>query len=129
MQKQISTASKNHPVFPYLISCISEEIEGTTAERIQEVLRRFEIEYNYPDNKKRYPNLQARFAEWLMGLPCLQVDFYHFDMIKLAKAWGALPENATEKQCDKITENWFSFMACKWFQLCKFNKVDYSGLY
>lgn len=123
------TNSKNHPVFAYLLTTISEEFEGTTAERLQQVCEAFDKEYNYPDNKKRYPGLQNRFAEWLMGLPnALNVEYRHHAILELAKSWGSIPQNATEKQEDKILGNWFNLAAIKFFQLCKFNKVDTSFL-
>jgi hypothetical protein len=124
-----TTNRKNHPVFPYLIECISEELEGTTAERLLQVCKAFHSEYNFPDNKKRYPSLQLRFAEWLMGLPsAFNVEYRNFAILELAKKWEAIPQNATEKQEDKILENWFQFAANKFFQLCKFEKVDTSFL-
>jgi len=122
---QVKTNSKDHPVFPYLIDCISEELEGTTAERLQQVCEAFNSEYNYADNKKRYPNLQLRFSEWLMGLPsAFSVEYRNFAILELAVKWGALPENASEAKQGKIIENWFPFAAGKFFQLCKFHKVE-----
>lgn len=122
---RIQTSSKSHPVFAYLESVINSEFEGTTAERLQQVCEAFNSEYNYKDNKRRYPKLHARFAEWLMGLPnALNVEYRNHAILELAVKWGALPENASEAKQDKIIENWFSFAACKFFQLCKFNKVD-----
>jgi hypothetical protein len=122
---QVKTNSKNHPVFAYLLTTVSEEFEGTTAERLQQVCEAFNSEYNYPDNKKRYRNLQQRFAEWLMGLPnALNVEYRNHAILELAKQWGSIPQDATEKQEDKIIENWFNFAAIKFFQLCKFYKVD-----
>jgi hypothetical protein len=66
----------------------------------------------------------------LQGLPsCLNIVFSNYDIIQLAKSWESLPENATEKQEDKILSNYFNFMAAKFFQLCSQNKVNYSNLY
>ena len=125
-----TTNRKNHPIFAYLESVISEEFEGSLPERLQQVCEAFNSEYNYPDNKRRYPSLQNRFAEWLMGLPnALNVEYRNFAILELVKKWESIPENATEKQEDKIIENWFNFAAINFFQLCKFNKVDTSFLY
>jgi len=124
-----TTNRKKHPVFPYLESVVSEEFTGTMPERLKQVCEAFQSEYNYPDNKRRYPNLQLRFAEWLMGLPnSLNVEYRNFAILELAVKWESIPKDATEKQEDKIIENWFSFAACKFFQLCKFHKVDTSFL-
>ena len=61
-------------------------------------------------------NMQKSFADWLSGLP-LDVDFENYRIIELAKEWGALPENSTERQEDKIIANWFRFIACRFLQL------------
>jgi hypothetical protein len=119
------TNSKSHPVFTYLTEAISEEITGTLPERLQEVCRRFDSEVNHTYNKRRIPNLQTRFADWLMGLPsALNVEYRHHAILELAEKWGAIPGNATEKQQDRILQNWFYFAALKFFQLCKQNKVN-----
>lgn len=123
------TNSKSHPVFAYLVDCIDEEITGTTPERLKEVLRRFKSEYCYPENLKRYGSIQNTFKNWLMGLPsAINVDFENYKILQLAVKWGGIPENATEKQQDKILENWFNFISVKFFQLCRFNKVDFVNL-
>ena len=123
------TNSKSHPIFAYLEGVINSEFEGTTAERLQQVLEAFNSEYNYPGNKRRHPGLQNRFAEWLMGLPnALNVEYRNFAILELAKKWESIPQDATEKQEDRIIENWFNFAAAKFFQLCRFNKVDTSFL-
>ena len=61
---------------------------------------------------------------WIMGLPtCLNIDFENYKILELAKLWGSIPENATEKQEDKILANWWNFIAVKFFQLVrKYNK-------
>jgi hypothetical protein len=128
----MKTNSKNHPVFAYLLEAIEieENQTATNSEKIKYVLDCFNSEFNHPQNKKRYSNLQARFAEYLQGLPsCINIAFYNSDILELAEKWGSLPPDATEKQEDKILANYFNFMACKFFQLCKQNKVDYLFLY
>lgn len=124
----MKTNSKNHPVFSYLISCMNEE--GTTEQKINEVLSRFNEEYNHEYNKKRYKNLQDRFAEWLKGAPsALEIDYWTDDILKLAIDWKSIPENATESQKNKIVANFYNFIACKFFQLCKQHKIEYNFLY
>ena len=130
-----TTDRKDHPVFAYLESVVSEEFKGTLPERLQQVCEAFNGEYNYHDNKRRYPNLQDRFAQWLMGLPsALSVEYRNYYILEFARKWGALPsdfknEKQKERAEEKILENWFSFAARKFFQLCRFNKVDTSFLH
>lgn len=50
--------------------------------------------------------------EWLQGL-ALNIAFYNSDIIDLAIKSGSLPENHTEKQADKILDNYWYFMAMR----------------
>jgi len=73
----------------------------------------FAAEYSW--HIERYGVARA-LVEWLQGL-ALPIDFYYEDIIDLAKSWGSLTENATEKQKDKVSDNYWSFMANKLNQL------------
>jgi hypothetical protein len=124
----LKTNNKLHPVFSYLIGCI--DLEGSNTEKLHSVLIEFNRVANYDNNKRNIPNLQNRFADWLQGLPsCINVDFENYRIIEIAKEWGSIGKDATDKQEDKILDNWFNFISCKFFQLCKQNKVDYSYTY
>ena len=124
----MKTNNKLHPVFNYILGCI--EHEGTNEEKLKEVLNAFNSEFNFEQNKRRYPNLQTRFAEWLQGAPSLfEIEYWNEGIIKLAKEWQSIPQDATEKQEQKILDNYYNFMACKFFQLCTQHKVSYSNLY
>jgi hypothetical protein len=106
----------------YILDCINSEGYvkelNSDKEKLQHLADCFNSEFNYPENKKRYPNTQQRFTEWIMGLPSsFGIDFYNSDIIRISKEWGSLPENATEKQEDKIITNWFNFIAAKTLQL------------
>ena len=124
----MKTNNKLHPVFNYILGCI--EHEGTNEEKLKEVLNAFNSEFNFEQNKRRYPNLQNRFAEWLQGAQSsFEVEYWNEGIIKLAKEWQSIPQDATEKQEQKILDNYYNFMACKFFQLCTQHKVSYSNLY
>lgn len=124
----MKTNNKLHPVFNYILGCI--EHDGTTEEKLKEVLKYFNEEHNHEYNKKRYNNLQERFAEWLKGAPSsIEIDHWNDDIIKLGKDWGSIPQEATEKQQEKIVSNFYNFISCKFFQLCKQNRIEYTFLY
>lgn len=124
----MKTNNKLHPVFAYLMEAIN--FKGSNVEKLHSVLIAFNEEYNFDNNKRRLPNLQNRFADWLQGAPSsISIEYWNDEIIKLAVKWGAIPENATENQQYKIISNYYNFMACKFFQLCKQNKVDYSYTY
>lgn len=67
------------------------------------------------------------FTEWLQGLPsCFNIDFENYKILKLAVLWGSIHEKHTERQADKILENWFNFIMVKTFQLFKKYKIERS---
>jgi len=77
----------------------------------------FNSEYNHEYNKRRTPNYQNRFAEWLSGLPsCLNIPCYYWDIIELAKELHEVTE-LTEKQKETICQNFFSHVANQFISL------------
>jgi len=130
----METKERNKLVFDYVLDCIDldgfnlEKQPETDQEKLQFVVDTFKQEYN-DWNKRNYPNLQLRFSEWLKGLPSsFNVDFENYKILQIAKEWGSLPENAKTWQEDKILNNWFNFIAAKFFVLCRKNKVNTSAL-
>lgn len=88
----------------------------TDAQKVNFVMETFESEYIHPNN--RTGNMVNLFREYLMGLPsCINIDFENYKILEIAKQWGNLPANATERQEDKIIGNWFNDIANKFFQL------------
>lgn len=77
---------------------------------------RFKNEFCHAYELKRTPNIKNRLSEYLQGLP-FQIDFDNYRILELAKQWEQLPNNATEKQEDKIIANWFNFIS---YQILKF---------
>ncbi len=119
-----------HPFFQYLVDNLKESsdilleygenVEDTIEARLAWTLARFNAEYCYKENLIRYGNTVNVFREWLMGLPsAFSVDFENYRILEIAKKWGSLKENASEKEEDKVIDNWFNFTAVKFFQLCK----------
>lgn len=104
----------------YLLAAIDGENYGVTLttdkEKINFVMQTFEWEYLHNNNRKQ--NIVGLFAEWLSGLPSsFNIDFENYRIIEIAKNWGALSANHTEKEADKIISNWFNYIANKTFQL------------
>ena len=117
----------------YLLDCIPDnatilseygEVTTTDTDRVNWVMADFIRVANYPHNMRNIPNNQARIADWLMGLPgVIRINYTDYDIIELAKKWGALPDNPTDKACEKIVSNWFNYIAFKFMQLhTKLNK-------
>ena len=79
----------------------------TDKEKVNFIFKRFEDEYNYENNKRRTPNFQLRFAEWLQGL-AINLPYKYNEVIELAKK---LLETDKLKNEKAIINNYWSFMA------------------
>lgn len=122
--KGLSAAEYRKVVDEYIVNCITSEdvVLATQKDKVNHAYNRFINEIWNWQKAQKMQNMQDSFADWLQGIP-LDVDFENYAIIGLAKEWGALPENATEKQEDKIIEGWFRFIACRFLQLhAKINK-------
>jgi len=61
---------------------------------------------------------QQALKEWFSGLPsACTVDFCNNSVLALAREWGYLSDSATERQEQKILDNWFNLVAGKTGQL------------
>lgn len=110
-------------VYPYILNAIDfSEYEGKEPETDKEKLQMFFDTFNrqavYEYNVKNFKTYHAILANHLSGLPSyINIPFKNWEILELAKKWGSIPENATEKQEDKILENYWDFMAAQIFKL------------
>lgn len=125
--------AKKH-AFNYILDSIDGDGYGveltTDKQKVDFIYKTFSSEYAH--QIKYYGNEVRAFAEYLAGLPsCINVEFRNFYILEMAKQWGSLPENATEKQEEKIISNWFNYMANNFFLLRKklVNKENLSNAY
>lgn len=115
-------------VFNYILSSIDGEGYGvelnTDSEKVNFVLATFRSEYAH--GIKYYQSEQRAFSEWLAGLPSgINIEYRNYFILELAKQWESIPADATEKQEDKILNNWFNFISVNFFQLA--SKLDGKG--
>lgn len=76
---------------------------------LSELFNNFESEFNYDNNKKRYPNFTQRFAEWLKGLPSyINIPFYYNDIRELVKGFKS---DVTEKTLQRYENYFFEIVA------------------
>ncbi len=126
--KTYTTKELNANVFAYILDAIDNpdsDIIMTTEEKLQFLSDQFKDAYVFSDNLKRYGNYQTLFKEWIMGLPsCFNIDYTNYDIIRIAKLWKSIPENATDKQEEKIINNYFNFIAAKTMQLFSKHKIN-----
>ena len=126
----MNTKELNSKVFPYILDCIYTfdylGIELTDQkEKLQFLYDTFKKEYWHEYNQKVHKNIYTGFSNWIMGLPStFNIEFENWSIIEIAISWGSIPENASEKQQNKILENWFNFITNKTFQLFKKYKIE-----
>lgn len=134
----MTTKQLNEKAFAYILNAVISaeevkinygvEIENTEAARLAFVVECFKQEYWHEYNRRRYVNPVRGFEEWLRCLPsALNIDCY--GIVEIAVEWGSLPEDYTERQGEKVINNWFNFIANKFFQLCRKHKVSTDILY
>ena len=125
MKKNIRDYKLNGKQFAYVLDAINvtdnegNEIENASdKERVQYFFECFEDEYNYPYNKKRYPNMQERISEYLRGLPsCIYIAFENYKIAEIGKMWGYCK---TERKEADFINNWFDYIAFRLIQLKKY---------
>lgn len=109
-------ANRNYEA--YIIESInSDDYDAdpkTKKEKLQFLKDNFKSEYGFMIARVGEQNA---FKEWISGLPSsFNIEFMNYKILLLAKKMGSLPENATDKQEDKVLENYWNFMANKTFQ-------------
>lgn len=124
----MTTKELNENVFNYILNAIDGEGFGkeftSNTDKLSFLFETFKSEYCYPYNLQRYGSYQETFRQWIMGLPsCFNIAFSYYEIISIGKKWGSIPQNATNKQEQKIINNWFNLIASKTFQLMKKYKV------
>lgn len=92
----------------------------TELKNIDQFLVRFDHEYNFENNKKRYPNLQNRISQWLQGLPSGFSFCYSHEMLEFACLVHELPKIPVEKE-RAIIDNFYNHCA---FMLLKLASKD-----
>lgn len=103
-------------IFRYILDSVTDtECDGMNdSEKALYLWNRWNAEYNYAENQRRIPNVQARIAEWLAGL-AIGIEYRNAGIVALAENWQG--RTLTDKQAERVIENYFSFMAFKLMQL------------
>ena len=88
--KQVKELIKKH-----ILECITDANENnfeTFADAKEYIKKEFDRVANYPNNIKHYPNEQARFSDYLCGLP-FNFEYTFFDIAEYLNNLGINPEN------------------------------------
>ena len=115
-------SQKTHDLYnQYLLDSIDFsgyelEIElKTNQQLINQLFKTFEKEGGFQVDRI---GLAPALSDWLSGLPsCINIDFANYDIIERAKKYGSLAPGATEKDQDKLLDNYWRFMANKLLKL------------
>lgn len=122
MKKNIRDYKNVGVQYAYILDSIySDSVDVNTLNdkgKIELVLNDFNACYNSEYEKRMYPNIIDRVAQWLRGLPqTLHVSFRDHDVKEIGKLWGGCK---TEKQTAKFVDNWFDTIAFRLIQLAKY---------
>ena len=103
----------------YILEAIDPDYNEADPDDIQSLIdglkKSFYAEYGWNVEQQ---GEQRALAEWLQGLPsAISIEYQYYAILELAKDWGSIPEDATEKQEQKIIDNYYNFMANKIGQL------------
>jgi len=87
----------------------------TPKEKLSFLKGRFESEFLENNLQAKRMSRQQALAEWYQGLPT-NIPFYNGEIIELAKKGGTLKENASEREEQRVLDNYWNFMANKTLQ-------------
>lgn len=108
------TASQKAMIRKYVLNSLSFGIEsGSEQDQIKELKNRFESEYWYDSNKKRYQNDKVQgLKNWLQGLPSgVNIDFTYYDIEQRLKDLGIITEATRESTVEKYVSEWWDLVA------------------
>lgn len=108
------TASQKAMIREYVLNSLSFDIEsGSEQDQIKELKNRFESEYWYNSNKKRYQNDKVQgLKNWLQGLPSgVNIDFTYYDIEQRLKDLGIITETTRESTIEKYVSEWWDLIA------------------
>jgi len=110
-----------------IFKMLDDSFGDTNREKLITMLERFDKEFNYKNNKLRHPMLHERFSNWLQG-GAIDIPLYYYDITKLAKR---VHETAvlTQKETDKIHENFYNHISAHCLRLATEYKINYNNLY
>ena len=114
----------------YIINNINEiEENNTDKKKLIYLLHTFDVEFNFANNKQRYPNLQNRLADWLNGSPyAISTPTYYYDMIEDTKQIHNT-EVLTEKETEIICNNFYNHISLHILRYAEKLEIKLTNLY
>ena len=122
--KNVNTREVREKVWRYLLDCSGEHDLADDAAIAQHIADRFYKEYCFENNMGKMPNHHERLSSWLQCL-ALPVDHnYHKIMDKYADIHACEVSDFSDKQWEKLCEDWWKFLGLKLLQMFKHYKVN-----
>nr|DAY73699.1 MAG TPA: hypothetical protein [Caudoviricetes sp.] len=89
--------------------------------KITELMRRFNSEYWYYDNQKRYHgDIVKAMGSWLQGLPSdINHAFYNNEIDSLLIEWGYMKATSRESTIDRERDNYWLYLASELITIAK----------
>lgn len=127
-----ATKETNQRIKAYIIDAIDCDGYDTTCNTAEEKLKfladTFKSEALYPGAVRRAGSYQKLLAEWYSGVPsAFNIEHYYYDIEQLARSWGIITDDSTERYIERITHNWYNFLAAKTIMLFNKHDIDYTG--
>lgn len=108
------TASQKAMIRKYVLNSLSFDLESDLKQdQVKELKNRFESEFWYDNNKKRYQNDKVQgLKNWLQGLPSgVNIDFTYYDIEQRLKDLGIITETTRESTIEKYVSEWWDLVA------------------
>jgi len=114
------TTDQRNAYRKYTIDAITDYDGNTPQNPVKYLFEVFYDEFGW--NVQRQGEMNA-LKEWLQGVPSvIHLPMWYNEQIELAKKFGSIPQNATEKDEQKIIDNFYNFFANILIQLHKKEK-------
>lgn len=119
MKKDIRNYKNVGVQYAYILDAI--DFEGSDLEKVDFFFYNFGEEYDNEYNKRYYPNLQARIAEYLKGLPsCIGIAFSNYDIEQIGIVWGNCKEGSNN---NRFINNWWNVIAYRLLKLKEYYNI------
>jgi hypothetical protein len=105
---------------------LNDEETTDRTEQLRQVVEEFN-DWWCPYEKRRNPNRQNAFIDWLHGLPsCLSIDFYYYDQRQRLQEWHNQTEAEASKYSDDVINASYCYLIYREFcKMCKAVGIDF----
>jgi len=121
--KNVNTREIREKVWRYIIDCTVEHGYVEDKDVAQHIADRFHSEHCHPNEMKAIMNDHERITVWLQGLALMTDYTYHDIMSKYAEWHECEVSDFSDKQWEKLCEDWWKFLGLKLLQMFRHYRV------